>query len=80
MRALLRSDTLNISYDSNNDPIHLYTQFFIPTHKPDTTNVVNNMKNMLHVNNDSNTTGINNDRYNEIKFCLRKNVENEHVD
>ena len=75
MKILVRSDPLDTSHPLNNDPIHLYTQFFIPQQpRPDMMNMYNKDKYLKK------QTGINKERYDEIKFCLRKNVENDYVD
>ena len=53
MKLIIKSKKLHQNKTINNDPIHLFSQFFIPTDQH---------------------------RYNEIKFCLKQNVENSQID
>ncbi len=53
MKIIIKSNKLRKSKQTNNDPVHIFNQFFIP--KTD-------------------------DRYNEIKFCLKQNVDNSEID
>ena len=53
MKLILKSKNLHRNKTINNDPVHLFSQFFLPNDRQ---------------------------RYNEIKFCLKQNVDNSQID